>query len=170
MIRVIDTDFPDAKIYIPDVFEDPRGYFKETYSSDKYAAAGMHDLWVQDSVSRSKRHVIRGMHYDMRMAKLVQVLQGRIFDVIVDARPESPTYRKWQGFELSAANHHQLYVPRGFAHGFLALGDDNIVHYKMTALFDPSQERIMSWRDPRVGIRWPLDGEPILSRKDAAAP
>ena len=169
MIQVRDTIFPDAKIYVPDVFEDDRGYFKETYSKDKYAAAGMRDDWVQDSVSRSSNNVIRGMHYDMRMAKLVQVLAGRIYDVIVDMRDASPTFKKWQGFHLTAENHLQLYVPKGFAHGFIALADDNVVHYKMTAHFDPAHERILSWKDASVGIRWPLIGEPRLSQKDAEA-
>ncbi|HME81144.1 MAG TPA: dTDP-4-dehydrorhamnose 3,5-epimerase [Candidatus Eremiobacteraceae bacterium] len=168
MIQVIETDFPEARIFVPDVFKDDRGFFKETYARDKYAALGMRDEWLQDSVSQSRRHVLRGMHYDMRMAKLVQCLAGRIFDVIVDVREESPTFRRWQGFELSATNHHQLYVPRGFAHGFLAL-DDSVVHYKMTAHFDPAHERVLSWKDPLVGIRWPLTGEPILSAKDANA-
>jgi dTDP-4-dehydrorhamnose 3,5-epimerase len=170
MIQVRDTDFPDAKIYVPDVYEDDRGFFTETYSRDKYAALGMHDLWVQDSLSRSTRNVIRGMHYDMRMAKFVQVLVGKIYDVIVDVREASPTFKKWQGFELSADNHFQLYVPMGFAHGFIALAEDNLVHYKMTAHFDPAHERILSWKDASVGIRWPLVGEPRLSPKDAAAP
>jgi len=169
MIQVRATDFADAKIYVPDVFEDARGFFTETYSCDKYAAVGMRDAWVQDSLSRSSRNVVRGMHYDLRMAKFVQVLVGKIFDVIVDVREGSPTYKKWQGFDLTAENHHQLYVPQGFAHGFLALADDNLVHYKMTAHFDPTHERILSWKDPSVGIRWPLDGEPLLSPKDAAA-
>ncbi|MGI8737527.1 MAG: dTDP-4-dehydrorhamnose 3,5-epimerase [Candidatus Eremiobacter antarcticus] len=169
MIEVMDTDFVDAKVYVPDVFHDQRGFFKESYSQPKYAALGMHDAWVQDSVSRSKRNVVRGMHYDMRMAKFVQVLHGRIYDVIVDVREGSPTYKRWQGFELSADNHRQLYVPRGFAHGFLALDEDNIVFYKMSAAHDPAAERILSWRDPQVAIRWPLAGEPVLSPKDAAA-
>ena len=170
MIQVRDTNFTEAKIYVPDVFDDDRGYFKETYSRDKYAALGMRDEWVQDSVSRSSRNVIRGMHYDMRMAKLVQALVGRIYDVIVDMRLESPTYKRWQGFDLTADNHLQLYVPKGFAHGFIALADDNVVLYKMTAHFDPAHERILSWKDPSVGIRWPLVGEPQLSKKDAEAP
>jgi len=169
MIAVHKTDFPDAKIYVPDVFHDQRGYFKETYSTDKYAALGMTDVWVQDSVSRSKRNVIRGMHYDLRMAKLVQVLLGAIYDVIVDVREGSPTFKRWQGFELSADNHRQLYVPKGFAHGFLALSEEVVVHYKMTALYDPKHEGLLSWRDPQVAIAWPLQGEPILSPKDAAA-
>jgi dTDP-4-dehydrorhamnose 3,5-epimerase len=169
MIQVRDTDFAEAKLYIPDVFTDARGYFKETFSKSKYDAVGLHDEWYQDSVSRSKRNVIRGMHYDMRMAKFVQVLLGQIFDVIVDVRQGSPTYKRWQGFELSADNHHQLYVPKGFAHGFLAQSDDVIVHYKMTAEYDPAYEHVLSWRDPATGIVWPLQGEPILSAKDAAA-
>jgi len=169
MIAVQPTKFDEAKVYVPDVFHDARGYFKETYSKDKYAALGMLDEWVQDSVSRSRRNVLRGMHYDLRMAKFVQVLLGSIFDVIVDIRSDSPTYRQWQGFDLTADNHHQLYVPRGFAHGFLARSDDVIVHYKMTAHFDPQHEGVMSWRDRQVGIVWPLDGDPILSAKDAAA-
>src|SRR5579864_2945640 len=169
MIQVHDTDFAEAKLFIPDVFFDERGYFKETFSKNKYAALGLSEEWVQDSVSRSKRNVIRGMHYDMRMAKFVQVIVGRIFDVIVDVREGSPTYKRWQGFELTADNHHQLYVPKGFAHGFLALSDDAIIFYKLSAHYDPATERVLNWRDPQVGIRWPLAGEPILSPKDAAA-
>jgi dTDP-4-dehydrorhamnose 3,5-epimerase len=169
MIQVRATDFAEAKLFIPDVYHDNRGYFKETFSTDKYAALGLTDVWVQDSVSRSKHNVIRGMHYDMRMAKFVQVLLGRIFDVIVDVREGSPTYKRWQGFELTEDNHHQLYVPRGFAHGFLCLSDDAIVNYKMTALYDPATERVLSWHDRQTGIAWPIAGEPILSPKDAAA-
>ncbi|MBC5824769.1 MAG: dTDP-4-dehydrorhamnose 3,5-epimerase [Candidatus Eremiobacteraeota bacterium] len=169
MLQVRDTQFAEAKIYVPDVFEDDRGFFKETYSKDKYEAAGLHDEWVQDSVSRSSANVIRGMHYDMRMAKLVQVLVGRIYDVIVDMRDGSPTFKRWQGFYLSAENHLQLYVPKGFAHGFLALTCDVVVHYKMSAHHDLAQEKVLSWQDQSVGIRWPLVGQPRLSPKDAAA-
>jgi len=170
MIQVRDTAFAEAKLFIPDVYPDTRGYFKESFSRSKYAALGLHDVWLQDSVSRSKRNVIRGMHYDRRMAKFVQVLLGQVFDVIVDVRPGSPTYKRWQGFELTADNHHQLYVPKGFAHGFLAQSDDAIVHYKMSAEYDPAHEGVLSWQDPEVGIVWPLGGaSPILSPKDAAA-
>lgn len=169
MIQVRNTNFAEAKIFIPDVHTDARGYFKESFSKTKYAEAGLHDEWLQDSVSRSKRNVIRGLHYDMRMAKFVQVLLGHIFDVIVDVREGSPTYKRWQGFELTDDNHHQLYVPKGFAHGFLAQSDDVIVHYKMTVEYDAAHDRTLSWRDPEVGVQWPLRGEPILSPKDAAA-
>ncbi|MBV8163671.1 MAG: dTDP-4-dehydrorhamnose 3,5-epimerase [Candidatus Eremiobacteraeota bacterium] len=169
MIQVRDTAFAEAKLFIPDVYPDARGYFKESFSQSKYTALGLHDVWLQDSVSRSKRNVIRGMHYDMRMAKFVQVLLGSIFDVIVDVREGSPTYKRWQGFELTADNHHQLYVPKGFAHGFLAQSDDVIVHYKMSAEYDPRHEGVLSWRDAQTAIVWPLEGTPILSAKDAAA-
>jgi dTDP-4-dehydrorhamnose 3,5-epimerase len=168
MIAVLDTTFAEAKVYVPDVFSDDRGFFKETYSRDKYARAGMHDEWVQDSVSRSRRGVIRGLHIDPRMAKFVQALEGEIYDVIVDAREDSPTYLQWEAFTLTADNHHQLYVPAGFAHGFLARSDEVVVMYKMSAHYDPAFERGIRWNDPRVGVEWPLTGAPILSAKDAA--
>ena len=170
MIQVHDTAFTEAKIFVPDVFYDARGFFKETYSQNKYAVVGLNDAWVQDSVSRSSKNVVRGLHYDMRMAKLVQALHGEIYDVIVDVRPHSPTYRRWQGFTLSADNHWQLYVPKGFAHGFLALSDEAVVHYKMSAHFDPAREGVISWKAPSLAIEWPLQGEVLLSPKDAAAP
>jgi dTDP-4-dehydrorhamnose 3,5-epimerase len=168
MIEVLPTTFPDAKVFVPDVFPDARGFFKETYSRDKYAAAGMHDEWVQDSVSRSHRNVLRGMHRDARMAKLVQALKGTIYDVIIDMREGSPTYKRWEAFVLTEENHRQLYVPAGFAHGFLAQSDDVIVMYKMSAHYDPAFESGVRWDDPTVGIAWPLTGAPVLSAKDAA--
>jgi dTDP-4-dehydrorhamnose 3,5-epimerase len=168
VIAVMPTSFAEAKVYVPDVFPDERGFFKETYSRNKYAALGMHDDWLQDSVSRSRRNVIRGMHVDPRMAKLVQALKGRIYDVIVDLREGSPTYKRWEGFDLSEDNHHQLYVPAGFAHGFLARSEEVVVMYKMSAHYDPAFEGGIRWNDPSVGIAWPLEGEPIVSPKDAA--
>jgi dTDP-4-dehydrorhamnose 3,5-epimerase len=169
MIHVLPSaTFPEVRVYVPDVFADVRGYFKETFSRAKYAVLGMHDDWVQDSVSRSQRNVLRGMHVDPRMAKLVQALKGTIYDVIVDLREASPTRARWEGFTLSEDNHHQLYVPAGFAHGFLAQSDEVIVMYKMSAHYDPAFESGLRWNDPAVGIDWPLDGEPILSAKDAA--
>ncbi len=169
-IEVLATDFADAKIFIPEVFYDERGFFKETYSTAKYHALGLRDDFVQDSVSRSKKNVLGGLHYDRRMSKFVQVLGGRIFDVIVDLREGSPTYRHWQGFYLSDDDHRQLYVPAGFAHGILALTDDVIFSYKHGALYDPATEGSVRWNDPTLAIAWPLDGEPILSPKDRAAP
>ncbi len=166
MLHAYATKFAAAKIFVPDVYDDDRGFFKEVWSKPKYGALGLDVLeWEQDSASWSTRNVIRGMHYDFRMAK-----HGRIFDVIVDLQRESPTYLQWQGFILSAGNHRQLYVPAGFAHGFIALDDEVVVHYKNSVAYDPASEGAISWRNPRVGIEWPLVGEPRLSAKDAAVP
>jgi dTDP-4-dehydrorhamnose 3,5-epimerase len=171
VLQAYPTKFDAAKVLVPDVYDDDRGFFKETWSMPKYDAVGLPTLdWQQDSVSWSTRNVVRGMHYDFRMAKLVQCLHGRIYDVIVDLRRESPTYLEWQGFMLTATNHRQLYVPAGFAHGFLALDDEVIVHYKNSVPFDPSSEGAISWQNYRVGIVWPLVGEARLSAKDAAVP
>jgi dTDP-4-dehydrorhamnose 3,5-epimerase len=152
------------------VFADDRGFFKETWSDPKYAELGLDLRFAQDSSSRSARNVLRGIHYDFRMAKLVQCLNGRIFDAIVDLRRESPTYLQWEGFELTAGNHKQLFVPAGFGHGFLALEDDTVVHYKNSVPYDAAAEGAVSWRNPRIGIAWPAAGEPRLSPKDAAVP
>ena len=170
MIQVFPTTFAEARVFVPDVFADDRGFFKETWSDPKYAAAGLDLRFAQDSVSWSRRDVLRGMHFDFRMAKLVQCLQGRIWDAIVDLRRESPTYLQWEGFELSAANHKQVFVAAGFGHGFLALDDGVVVSYKNSVPFDPATEGAVSWRNPRIGIDWPLRGEPLLSAKDAAVP
>lgn len=166
MIRTYNTRFAEARLFEPDVFEDERGYFKEIYSRAKYAALGLHEEFVQDNISRSRGNVIRGMHYDLRVAKLVQSLVGTIYDVIVDMREGSSTYRQWESFELSEDNHRQLYVPAGFAHGFLSLTDQVVVSYKQTDAYDPAHERGVGWDDPALGIVWPLSGEPIVSAKD----
>jgi dTDP-4-dehydrorhamnose 3,5-epimerase len=168
MIQTNPTRFADARVFVPDVFEDDRGYFKETWSDPKYAEAGLDVRWAQDSCSRSGRNVIRGLHYDFAMAKLVQCLRGRVWDAIVDLRRDSPTYLQWEGFLLTEYNHRQLYVPAGFGHGFLALDDEVIVLYKNSVPYDAAREGAVSWRNPRIGIRWPLVGEPRLSGKDAA--
>jgi dTDP-4-dehydrorhamnose 3,5-epimerase len=167
---VFPTKFAEARVFIPDVFADDRGFFKETWSDPKYAALGLDLHFAQDSSSRSARNVLRGLHYDFRMAKLVQCLHGRIWDVIVDLRRESPTYLQWEGFDLTESNHHQVFVPAGFGHGFLALGDDVVVYYKNSVPYDAASEGAVSWRNPRIGVQWPLDGEPRLSAKDAAVP
>ncbi len=169
-LTVHSTAFADAKIFVPDVHEDDRGFFKETYATRAYREAGLADEFVQDSVSFSTRNVIRGLHYDFNMSKLVGVLRGKIWDVIVDVRRESTTYLKHQGFVLSEINHRQLYVPRGFAHGFIALCDDVVFSYKHGSLYDPGSEGAIRWNDPALGIAWPLVGEPRLSAKDRNAP
>lgn len=168
-IRTQDTSLKDVRLFIPDVYEDDRGFFKETYSVAKYRDLGLMDEFVQDSVSYSSRNVIRGLHGDPKMSKLVQCLRGRIWDVIVDMRPSSPTYGKWQGFYLSEHNHLQLYIPAGFAHGFLALTDDVVFNYKHGALHSPEREFALKWNDPAVGITWPLVGPPRISLKDENA-
>jgi dTDP-4-dehydrorhamnose 3,5-epimerase len=169
-IRAIETQFDDARLFVPDVFEDERGFFKETYSRRKYRALGLEDDFVQDSVSVSARNVVRGLHGDRNMSKLVQVLRGSIWDVIVDVRPGSPTYGKWEGFELSEHNHMQLYIPRGFLHGFVAKTDDVVFSYKHGSYYDPSAEFAVRWDDPDLAIAWPLDGEPRVSHKDQGNP
>jgi dTDP-4-dehydrorhamnose 3,5-epimerase len=163
------TKFPDVLVIVPDVFNDDRGFFKEVYSQPKYEQFGINQPFVQDNVSHSRRGVLRGMHYDERMAKLVQCLEGAIYDVVVDMREGSALYKQWDAVELTGDNHWQLYLPAGFAHGFYVLSDEATVLYKQTALYDPNLERGLSWRDPTVAIDWPLNGEqPLLSPKDAA--
>ncbi len=169
-IQVFATKFPEAKIIIPEVFEDDRGFFKETYSLEKYGAVGIADTFVQDSVSFSARNVLRGLHFDPKMSKLVQALRGKIFDVIVDMRQGSPTLYQWQGFYLSEHNHKQLYIPAGFANGFLTLTEDAVFSYKHGALHDPSREGAIRWNDPKVNITWPIFSEPRLSIRDKNTP
>jgi dTDP-4-dehydrorhamnose 3,5-epimerase len=169
-IQVRETRFADARLFVPDVWEDDRGFFKEIYATAKYAALGVNDAFVQDSVSFSSKNVIRGLHGDPEMSKLVTVLRGKIWDVIADVRPGSPTYGTWQGFYLNEHNHVQLYIPPGFAHGFLALTDDVVFSYKHGALYDAAREFAVRWNDPTLAIAWPLVGEPRVSAKDQAAP
>lgn len=168
LIETHTTSFPDARIFTPVAFEDERGRLAETYSLENYEPFGLRETFVQDLVTWSSRHVIRGPHWDDRMAKFIQVLKGEIYDVIVDMRPGSPTYKKWEGFNLSESNRHQLYVPKGFAHGFLTLGSENIVHYKMSAQHDPAHEKRIHWRDPEIGIEWPVTFGVLVSAKDDA--
>lgn len=160
-----------ALVVQPEVFQDDRGYFKEIFASDRYREAGIPDLFVQDNVSVSRAGVLRGLHGDARMAKLVQVLAGRAFDVIADLRPSSPTYKRWHGVYLSGADHTQIYIPAGCFHGFLALADDTVLLYKQSALYSPAHEIGLAWDDPDLAINWPLEGaRPKLSPKDAENP
>jgi dTDP-4-dehydrorhamnose 3,5-epimerase len=157
-----------ALLIVPATFADERGYFKETYSAARYAEAGIRETFVQDNVSLSDRDVLRGLHGDLRMAKLVQVLAGSAYDVIADVRPESPTYGRWVGEYLRAGEHRQLYIPAGCLHGFLSLEDGTILSYKQSAAYDPASEFAVAWDDSTLAIDWPLDGrKPRLSPKDA---
>jgi dTDP-4-dehydrorhamnose 3,5-epimerase len=160
-----------AKKIVPRSFADDRGYFKEVFRSSAYAQLGLHEPFVQDNVSVSKAWTLRGLHGDMRMAKLVQVLRGSAFDVIVDLREDSPSYGQWASATLDGEGHVQLYIPAGCLHGFLALEDDTLLTYKQTAEYDPAHEIGIAWNDPDLAIRWPLDGQsPLLSPKDASNP
>ena len=155
----------------PRVFPDSRGFFTETYHARKYVEAGIDRAFVQDNYSFSSRHVLRGLHFQRKFpqGKLVYAVQGEIFDVAVDVRRDSPTYGQWEGHVLSSDNHHQLYIPEGFAHGFLVLSESAMVMYKCTELYVPSDDAGIIWNDPDVGIEWPVQNA-ILSDKDAALP
>lgn len=153
-------------------FDDDRGFFSESWSQEMWSRAGFHETFVQDNLSRSCRGTLRGLHYQLEpqgMGKLVRCLRGAVFDVAVDLRQGSPSYGRWVGRELSGANGLSLWVPIGFAHGFVALEDDSFVHYKCTGIHAPEAERSLSYRDPEVGIDWPLEPT-VISEKDASAP
>ena len=171
-MNVTPTVISDVLVVEPRVFTDDRGTFHESFNARAFAAAvGREIAFVQDNHSTSRRHVLRGLHYqDPRpQGKLVRCVIGTIFDVAADIRPGSPTFGRWVGVELSAANHRQLWVPEGLAHGFLVLSDSADVLYKTTDFYDPGCERCLRWDDPTLGIGWPLEGPPILSARDAAA-
>jgi dTDP-4-dehydrorhamnose 3,5-epimerase len=155
----------------PRTLYDERGFFVETYSLQRYRECGVKETFVQDNLSFSHRDVLRGLHGDPRMAKLVGVARGSAFDVIVDLRPESRTYRRWCARTLTAKAGTQMYMPPGFLHGFLALEDGTILIYKQSAPYDPAREFSVAWDDADLGIEWPLAGRrPVLSPRDAASP
>ena len=170
-MKVTNTDLPGVLLVEPDVFKDDRGYFLETYHAQRYEQSGIPARFVQDNFSSSKGGVLRGMHYQIGrpQAKLVQVLQGEVFDVAVDIRIGSPSFGKWVGYRLSAQNARQLYIPEGFAHGFYVLSDVASFLYKCTDFYAPKGERGIRWDDPEVGIDWPR-GERILAPRDAGFP
>ncbi len=161
---------PEVLILEPKIFGDQRGYFFESYNRSVFEAAGVTSEFVQDNQSKSQKNVLRGLHYQVKQTqgKLVRVLAGRIFDVAVDLRRSSPTFGKWVGAELTAEQHNMIWVPRGFAHGFVVLSDTAEVAYKADDFYAPEQERTLLWNDPEVGVEWPFSGEPILAAKDAA--
>jgi dTDP-4-dehydrorhamnose 3,5-epimerase len=167
-MNVHPTAIPGALILEPQVFGDHRGFFLESFSARRMRAIGIDAEFVQDNHSRSARHVLRGMHYqaEQTQGKLVRMVRGRVFDVVVDLRRRSPAFGKWVGVELSEQNQRILWIPPGLAHGFLVLSELADCVYKATDYYLPSAERTLLWNDPEVGIEWPLDGEPILSDKD----
>jgi dTDP-4-dehydrorhamnose 3,5-epimerase len=169
-VTVIETAIPGVLIIEPKVFGDPRGFFMETWNAAAFAHAGLNLTFVQDNHSRSQNGVLRGLHFQNPgpQGKLVRVTRGAVFDVAVDLRRSSPMFGQWVGVELSAANHRMLWVPEGFAHGFITLEDDTDFLYKCTAPYAPQSEHTLAWDDPAVGIDWPLGSvEPVISDKDA---
>lgn len=170
-MNVIRTEIPDILLLEPRIFADERGAVFESYNRRAFAqATGVDPQFVQDNRSLSKKNVLRGLHYQTvhPQGKLVQVLKGEIFDVAVDLRRSSATFRRWVGFTLSEANRRMAWIPAGFAHGLLALSEEVDVLYKMTEFWSPEHERTLAWNDPQIAVRWPLVGEPVLSGKDQA--
>jgi dTDP-4-dehydrorhamnose 3,5-epimerase len=164
------TRLAEVVLIEPKVFEDPRGFFMETWEARKFAAGGISAQFVQDNHSNSSQWVLRGLHYQLRQTqgKLVRVTQGEVFDVAVDVRRSSPTYGQWVGEYLSAANRRMMWVPPGFAHGFLVMSEKVEFLYKCTDFYDPGSERTLLWNDPAIGVQWPLPAgvTPIVSDKD----
>ena len=173
-MQILDTAIPEVKIVVPQVFGDDRGYFFESWSAAKYAAAGIDCNWVQDNESKSRFGVLRGLHFQAApytQAKLVRVIQGAVLDVALDIRKGSPTFGKHIAVELSAENKRQLFVPRGFAHGFVVLSDEVIFAYKCDNAYMPSHERGIAFDDPALGIDWRVKVDNfILSEKDTKNP
>jgi dTDP-4-dehydrorhamnose 3,5-epimerase len=170
-VRVITTELPGVVMIEPRVFSDTRGFFLETYHQERYYEAGLPRHFLQDNHSRSRRGVLRGLHYQLQhpQGKLAGVSRGRVFDVAVDIRRGSPTFGRWFGCILDDRSLRQLYIPPGFAHGFCVLSDEADFVYKCSDYYDPEAERGLAWNDPDIGIQWPLT-EVMVSKKDARNP
>ena len=169
-MNIVKTSIPDVLIIEPSVFGDARGFFLESFNQKVWMdKTGLQTTFVQDNHSRSEKNVLRGLHYQIQQpqGKLVRVVRGAVFDVAVDLRQSSPTFGRWVGVELSEANHRQMWIPEGFAHGFLVLSDAAEFLYKTTDYWAPQYERTLMWNDPDLVIAWPLQTQPILSAKDA---
>ena len=170
-MEIVNLRLPGLKLITPRVFKDNRGFFKETYNEDRYDTLGISTRFVQDNHSFSEKNVIRGMHFQLEPAqdKLVWVTQGKIFDVAVDLRKDSPTFGLWEGVYLEGESHTQLFIPSGFAHGFCVVSDGAHVHYKVSSPYNAAAEKSFRFDDPTVQIAWPTS-EPILSVRDKSAP
>lgn len=170
-MKVTPTKLRGVMIIEPDVYLDERGFFLETWSQKRYAEAGLPQSYVQDNLSRSTRGILRGLHlqHPFGQGKLVQVVEGEVFDVAVDVRVGSPTFGEWVGTMLTGENHHQIYIPPGFAHGFCVVSEHALFSYKCTEAYHRETELGVIWNDPDVGIEWPLK-DPSLSEKDAKFP
>lgn len=170
-LTVAPTAIPDVLMLEPKVFGDARGFFFESFNAREFAqATGLDTHFVQDNHSKSSKGVLRGLHYQIQhpQGKLVRVVQGRVFDVAVDLRKSSATFGRWVGMELTADNHRQVWVPPGFAHGFVVLSDSAEFLYKTTDYWYPEHERTLLWNDPTIGVDWPIDFAPQLAAKDQA--
>jgi len=170
-MRVVDLSLSGVKLIYSDRHSDERGSFGECYRKPLYEEKGIQSTFIQDNLSISKKGTIRGMHFQRSpgQAKLVMVLSGEIFDVVVDIRPDSPTFGKWEGVTLNAKENTQIYIPIGFAHGFCALSEEAHVFYKVSSLYNPEEEKGFRYDDPAVGIQWPLKDR-VLSERDLKAP
>jgi len=170
MTKFLATEIPDVIKVQPRVFGDARGFFMETYQKNVFSQAGINFEFVQDNHSSSTKWILRGLHYQVShtQGKLIRVVIGEIFDVAVDLRQSSPYFGKWVGIFLSDVNKEQLWIPPGFAHGFLALSEKTDVVYKTTDFYDPDGDRTIKWNDPTLGIKWPIPGDihPLVSEKD----
>jgi len=171
MARRLETQLDGVVLIEPEVHGDERGFLVETFRDDGWRELGVEVEFVQENHSRSGRGILRGLHFQTRpgQAKLVRCLRGLIWDVAVDLRRDSPTHRRWEGYELDDARHHQLFVPAGFGHGFCVLSDQADVAYKLSSYYDPTTEAGIAWDDPDVRVEWPIS-EPILSERDRTAP
>jgi len=169
-LKLIKTKIPEVLLLEPKVFGDDRGFFFESYNARSFEEFGLKRNFVQDNHSRSAKSVLRGLHYQLGQpqGKLVRVVAGAVWDVAVDIRRHSPTFGQWVGEELSAENKRLLWIPEGFAHGFVVISDSADVLYKATDFYAPASERSILWNDPELAIGWPLSGEPLLSQKDRA--
>ena len=170
-MRVLPTDIRDLVLLEATAHGDERGFLLESFREDAWREAGVEGPFVQENHSRSARGILRGLHFQLRpgQAKLVRCVRGAIWDAAVDLRRDSPTYRRWEGYELSDENHRQLYVPAGFGHGFCVLSEAADVHYKLSSYYDPETEAGIRWDDPDVAVEWPIT-EPQLSERDKLAP
>jgi dTDP-4-dehydrorhamnose 3,5-epimerase len=167
--RRLPTEIEGVVLIEPDVHGDERGFFVETFRANEFAQLGVEVEFVQENHSRSGERVLRGIHTQRGQAKLVRCARGAIFDVAVDLRPDSPTYRHWEGYELDDVTNRQLFIPDGFGHGFCVLSDEADVLYRVSSYYDSGLETGVAWDDPQIGIRWPIS-DPIVSERDRNAP
>ncbi|MBW9261407.1 MAG: dTDP-4-dehydrorhamnose 3,5-epimerase [Candidatus Thiodiazotropha sp. (ex. Lucinisca nassula)] len=171
-MEVVETKIPGVLLLKPKVFGDQRGWFMESWQNERYASLGIPEQFVQDNMAYSEQGVLRGLHIQnpYGQGKLVQAIKGEVFDVAVDVRKGSPWFGQWVGVHLSETNHHQFYVPVGFAHGYLVLSEEAIFAYKCTDHYHPETQFSVRWDDPEIGIEWPVGLNPLLAEKDRDAP